>query len=1093
MPKSPAKKRTAATPLPKKPAAADTRACAASPGERLVKLALKRPEFRQRLAAFETSGSLVLDHVSAPAQGFAAALLARHLGTAKPKTALWVLCTDARHQDQLLADLAVWNVPALAFPKITHAAGDDALPDPDVQAERLTALTRLRHATPGEPRVIVMMASSLDESVPSAVDLDKHRRQFKVGQQLKLEAFVDELDQTGYEHVPQVTERGQFAKRGGILDFYSWQADEPLRLEVFDTELESIRSFDIHGQGSVRKMDHVSVIVHLPEETSSAFTVRDYLRAGDCPLWMEPNLKGFILQPGQAVITTGALGSDAEDFSTAIYENPMGVFDASDFVLHEARRKSFHMQVADWHQAGWKTVIFLHNEAEQERFLELLQPDVQPMIEIALGLLYRGFIIPSAKLAVLSGAELFGRHQVPRRIRGSKLEEAQSLRQVRDLIRELKPGDLVVHMEYGIGRFVGIEVRGEGSYKEEVMAIGYAEQAKVFVPTSEAHLVSRYVGVGGKTPSLNRIGDARWQATKKKAERAVEEFAARMLQVAAERQTVQSKPHPEDGKWQTEFEGSFLYRETPDQLRSVEEIKLDMESPRPMDRLLCADVGFGKTEVALRAAFKCVMGGRQVAILVPTTVLASQHWQNIRERMSEFPVTVEMLCRLTPPDKEKEILQGMKDGSVDIVIGTHRLISKDIKFKDLGLAVVDEEQRFGVRHKERFKELFRFIDVLTLSATPIPRTLYLALMGMRDMSTIETPPPNKQAVQTIVCQFDERVIRDAVNAELDRGGQIFFLHNRVSDIEHVAAKIKLLCPRARVLTGHGQMEGEQLEGVMHRFIDGKADVLVCTTIIESGVDIPNANTIIIDRADRFGLADLYQLRGRVGRAGQRAFAYLMLPRDFVSGGDARKRVNAMKQYSALGSGFKIAMRDLEIRGAGNLLGTEQSGHIAAVGFDMYCQMLKVSVNKLKGRRTTRPVEVNLRIDFLCLSETAMAKSLPDTQPAFIPTSLIDEPMMRIQTYRGLSETMNRKELDDLERQWRDQFGRLDLAMQNLLTTTAIRLAAAHVGISEVEIRDRKLMLKRNNAYVHLNGKFPRLSAKDTQSQLLEALKMLREL
>ncbi|MDZ4288684.1 MAG: TRCF domain-containing protein, partial [Prosthecobacter sp.] len=501
-----------------------------------------------------------------------------------------------------------------------------------------------------------------------------------------------------------------------------------------------------------------------------------------------------------------------------------------------------------------------------------------------------------------------------------------------------------------------------------------------------------------------------------------------------------------------------------------------------------------KTEVAIRAAFKAVMGGKQVAILVPTTVLARQHWLNIRERMSEFPVTVEMLCRLTPKDRERKIVKDLKDGTLDIVVGTHRVISKDIQFKDLGLVVIDEEQRFGVKHKERFKELFRLVDVLTLSATPIPRTLYLALMGMRDMSTIETPPPNKQAVQTLICPYDERIIKQAIDAELDRGGQVFFLHNRVMTIERIAQRIRELCPRARIAVGHGQMDGELLEDVMHTFMDGRADVLVCTTIIESGVDIPNANTIIIDRADRFGLADLYQLRGRVGRGGTQAHAYLLLPRDAVTAGDARKRVNAIKQYAGLGSGFKIALRDLEIRGAGNLLGTEQSGHIAAVGFDMYCQMLKQAVNKMQGRRVSRPIEVALCADFLVQSEALMLQAAEVATPAFLPSTFVEDTRLRITAYRQLGEVMTRKELDELETQWRDQFGdKLPHAVQNLLTCASIRLAASHAGVTDVEIKERKLMLTRNGKFVMLNGKFPRLTERQGYKQLQEALVMLRSL
>ncbi len=1056
----------------------------------LVDAVLGSPTFAKRFAKLGKGASeMVLDHVCREALPFAAALMVRQMELRQPGRRIWLLCDDVRIQDQVHAELAVWHCAALYFPRLHSAATEEALPDPELLAERTSVLSRWRSGGENEvPSAMVLCADSLDEPAPMLSAVEGQRRVLAPGLKFDVDALLVELDAAGYERVPVVTERGQVARRGGIIDFYSWQAEEPLRVELFDDEIESIRAFDIHHQASVRKLDRAEVIFHLSDGDTDTGWVRDYLQKGDVLVSINTEVP-----EAQVRILCGASPTGGvEDFSCALLENPLGVFDASDFVMHEARRLQFEKQVNEWHAAQWRVVIFFHNEAEAERFAEVCDPAVKEAVEPVLGILYRGFTVPTANLAVLTGAEIFGRHQTVRRVRGSKLDEAATLRKARDVLRDLREGDQVVHMDHGIGRFLEVQVREAGKRKEEVLVIEYADQARLFVPLGQAHLVSRYVGVGGKKPELSKLGDARWQRARKNAERSVEEFAARMLTIAAERQAVKGTAHPPDGKWQLEFEESFLYHETPDQLRCVDEIKRDMETDKPMDRLLCADVGFGKTEVAIRAAFKAVMGGRQVAILVPTTVLARQHWQTIRQRMSEFPVSVEMLCRLTPKHREKPILKGISDGSVDIVVGTHRLISKDVRYKDLGLVVVDEEQRFGVKHKERFKDLFRLVDVLTLSATPIPRTLYLALMGMRDMSTIETPPPNKQAVQTIICPYDERVIRAAVDAELDRGGQVFFLHNRVMSIEHVAAKIRSLCPRARVLIGHGQMDETLLEDVMQAFVDGRADVLVCTTIIESGVDIPNANTIIIDRADRFGLADLYQLRGRVGRGGTQAHAYLMLPRDFVEGGDARKRVNAMKQYAGLGSGFKIALRDLEIRGAGNLLGTEQSGHIAAVGFDLYCQMLKQAVNKSQGRKVARPVEVALRIDFLVTSEALMDDAIYGATPAFVPTSFIEDARMRIQAYRALGEVMTRKELDELEEQWRDQYGdKPPHAIQNLLTCAAIRLAAAHVGVTEVEIKDRKLMMTRNGRYVMLDGKFPRLTAKLGHQQLAETLQMLR--
>jgi transcription-repair coupling factor (superfamily II helicase) len=495
--------------------------------------------------------------------------------------------------------------------------------------------------------------------------------------------------------------------------------------------------------------------------------------------------------------------------------------------------------------------------------------------------------------------------------------------------------------------------------------------------------------------------------------------------------------------------------------------------------------------VAIRTAFKAVMGGKQVAILVPTTVLAQQHYQTFRERMSDYPVTIEMMSRFRTAAEQKKTAAGLTDGTVDIVVGTHRLISKDIQFKDLGLVVVDEEQRFGVLHKEKFKELFKKVDVLTLSATPIPRTLYLSLMGARDMSVIETPPQNRLPVETVVCGYDERIIRDAINRELARQGQVYFLHNRVMTIEKVANRILELCPQARIRIGHGQMDEHELEDVMRGFIDGEADVLISTTIIESGIDIPNANTIIIDRADRFGLADLYQLRGRVGRAQHKAYAYLMLPRDLMTVGAARKRVNAIKQYSSLGAGFKIAMRDLEIRGAGNVLGTAQSGHIINVGFDLYCQLLRQAVSKMKGEKVKPRIEITLRLDFLSLNEAEWLRE-PHLVPAFLPASYISEPKVRISAYRAHAEINNPQHLDKLRKTWRDRFGPLPEAAENLLTIAQVKLAAAATKITRVEVKDSKVMLTRGGDYILLGGKFPRLTSKSPEIALADLLTLLKK-
>jgi len=562
-----------------------------------------------------------------------------------------------------------------------------------------------------------------------------------------------------------------------------------------------------------------------------------------------------------------------------------------------------------------------------------------------------------------------------------------------------------------------------------------------------------------------------------------------LLSVQADRDALPGFAYPPDTQWQQEFEDAFVYEETEDQARSILEAKRDMESKRPMDRLICGDVGFGKTEVAIRAIFKAVQQGKQAAFLVPTTILAEQHWKNLRERYASYPVRVDCMSRLQSAKTQRDTIKGITDGSVDVVIGTHRLLSKDIKFKDLGLVVIDEEQRFGVKQKEKFKQLFRLVDVLTLSATPIPRTLYLSLTGARDMSTIETAPPNRHPVQTIVAPYDERVIREAIEREMARNGQVYFLHNRVHSIHDVEMKLRTLVTKARIVVGHGQMDAEELEDVMARFVAGEADVLLSTTIIESGLDIPNANTIIIDRADRFGLADLYQLRGRVGRAQNRAYAYLFLPRHLMTVGDAKKRVSAIKQYSQLGAGFKIAMRDLEIRGAGNLLGTAQSGHITAVGFDLYCQLLKTAVARLKGEKTGRLVETKLQLDFLAWQENE-ADENGGKAGAFLPKNYLAESRWRMDGYRRIAEANSAEDLDKLRNEWRDRYGPWPEPVERLLLATEIKILSAAQRIRVVETQDDKLMFSQGQDYIMVSGKFPRLTASDATSRLREIISWL---
>jgi transcription-repair coupling factor (superfamily II helicase) len=790
---------------------------------------------------------------------------------------------------------------------------------------------------------------------------------------------------------------------------------------------------------------------------------------------------------------------------------------APELPMAEAQRREFFQQLHRWLRQGHVVHVFCNNDGERQRFEEIWneaglppQPDAGMVARprIHLGSLARGFICEPAKFVVVTDAEIFGRYKIqrPRRL---KSPHALAARSALDIdFTDLEEGDLVVHLQHGIGRYLGLKrlpaavghgpaPAADGQLETECLVIEYApsdpanEPPKLYVPVSESHLVSKYVGAGKAHPPLNTLGGTRWAKAKEQAEKAVRDVAAELLRIQAVRETQPGHACRPDTPWQGEFESAFIYEETPDQLKAIVETKADQERAKPMDRLICGDVGFGKTEVAIRAAFKCVMDGRQVAVLVPTTVLAQQHFNNFRERMADYPIRVELLSRFRTKREQKKVVEDLAAGAVDIVIGTHRIVQEDIAFKDLGLVVIDEEQRFGVLHKEKFKRLRTLVDVLTLSATPIPRTLYLALTGAREMSTIQTPPHDRLPVETIATQYDERLIRDAIQRELNRGGQVFFLHNRVTTIETMRSKLQTLAPAARIVVGHGQMRAEDLEEVMTKFVNGEADVLLSTTIIESGLDIPNANTIIIDRADRFGLSDLYQLRGRVGRYKHQAYAYLLLPRHARLLTDVRRRISAMKQYSTLGSGFKIAMRDLEIRGAGNLLGAEQSGHITAVGFDLYCQLLKQSVGALKGEKVKPRVAVRMALDFL-EADNAVREARPvnGTTRASLPDNYVTEPHHRIEIYRKLAQATEKPSLEALQAELRDRFGPLPPAVEVLLAVAELKILASGKNVTSIEVEDNKLRLVRGGDFITLGGKFPRLTKKGPEARLKEIKRLV---
>ena len=1086
--------------------------------ELLERVAASEPIAHKLDAIAKAAWPVKFSHVIEPAQPFLAAVIAHSFRRMRDlqhitKSTIWILCPSVHSQELFYESLLNWQPDALFLPEAELAAVENVLPDPEIAAERLALLTEIERDS--RPRIVVATRASLDQSAPKRGTLQSAVTQLTRGAAAKMEQLVEQLVGSGYERVAQVTTRGQFAVRGGIVDIYSWHAPLPFRLEFFGDQIESVREFDIDSQTSVHDLRLADLLLGTADDQSGL--VRDYVAPDHLILDIEPEE----ISDAQIQISENWIETGPEDFSGAFQDCDIGEFAAGDLVLAEAKRAQFVERLKEWRTNNASIVIYFQTEGEIERFREIMAGALDGL-DFVEGTLARGFCFPAANLVVLSAAELFGRFAVHAR---RHLRRAERHRAQIDF-GELNQGDLVVHLEHGIGKFLGLQKIPVGqaprlpdgaslasgaltlqqqTQPQEVLVLEFADEARLYVPLEQAYLVSRYVGAGKRSPPLSSLGDGKWARAKIKAAASIFDYAGKMLAIQAERQMHAGNSFAPDTKWQAEFERSFPFRETPDQMKAIIDTKIDMERPRPMDRLICGDVGFGKTEVAVRAAFKAVMDGRQVAVLAPTTVLAQQHFEVFRQRMLDYPVRIEMLSRFRSQSEQKKVLQMLREGGVDIIIGTHRLISGDVVFKDLGLVVIDEEQRFGVLHKEKFKELFKLVDLLTLSATPIPRTLYLSLVGAKDMSTIETPPLNRLPVETVVSAYDERIIRAAIDRELERQGQVFFLHNRVATIERARDRIVHLCPQARVEIGHGQMDADELEAVMSRFIAGKTDVLVCTTIIESGLDIPNANTIIIDRADQFGLADLYQLRGRVGRAEHKAYAYLLLPREMMTIGAARKRISAIKQYSSLGAGFRVAMRDLEIRGAGSILGTAQSGHIVAVGFDLYCQLLKQAVTQLKGEKPRLRLDVDLRLDFVATNEAEFvappkvaravgeADSLPYKIPAFIPITYISEPALRIRAYRDIAEITSPGQLDRLRRDWRDRFGSFPLGVDNLFALIEIKLAAAESGVSRVEVRDRKLMLTRHGDFILVAGKFPRLVASKIEQHLGEVLRLIEKL
>ncbi|MCX7919976.1 MAG: transcription-repair coupling factor, partial [bacterium] len=736
----------------------------------------------------------------------------------------------------------------------------------------------------------------------------------------------------------------------------------------------------------------------------------------------------------------------------------------------------FIAQLQKWQNEAYTVFIVCDNQGQLERLDELLKskevsPEIlhtagfhprpndsgnaennklttfAPLVQraaavyVTVGQLHTGFAIPEIKLAFITDREIFSRYTRVRHFR--RFHDGVPI----STFIELTQGDYLVHEDYGIGKYLGIKKMNIDERESDFLLLEYADGDKLYVPIEQINRVQKYIAGEGIVPKLNHLGDKGWERTKQRAKEAIQQMAKELLELYGARQILTGHAFSPDTIWQREFEASFLFEETPDQLRAIQEVKENMEQPKPMDRLLCGDVGYGKTEVAIRAAFKAVLDKKQVAVLVPTTILAEQHYRTFSERLADYPIIVEMLSRFKSRKQQKDIISRIKQGTVDIVIGTHRLISNDIAFKDLGLLIIDEEQRFGVRHKEKLKQLRKEVDVLTLTATPIPRTLYMSLSGIRDISIINTPPEDRLPIITYIHRFSDTVIREAILRELNRGGQVYFVHNRVQNIAAIAEYLRKLVPEARIAIGHGQLPVKELERVMLAFIAKQYDVLVSSTIIESGLDIPNVNTIIINRADTFGLAQLYQLRGRVGRDRHQAYAYLLIPKDYTVSDIAEKRLLAIQEYTELGSGFRIAMRDLEIRGMGNLLGPQQSGHLEAIGFDLYCKLVEETIHALQGKPLPKRIETRLNLPV----------------PAYFPASYIPDERQKFWIYRRLAELNSESELDETIAELKDRYGSFPPEAQTLVDLVRLRLRAAQLGISQVSYQENQLVIQCDTA------------------------------
>jgi len=977
------------------------------------------------------------------ASALAVAALTR-AGVAADGTLVVLLPNSAAAED-FIDDFAVFSgEPSDLLPALESPGEESSGPvDDPADAARLALVKRLTLPAADRPRLVVTSIQALLSPLVDPREIEVGTRRLAVGGRLEPDELADWLGGRGWQLVDAIDRPGTFARRGGIMDLFAGDWERPVRIELFGDEIESLRTFDTVTQRSVASVDAIALtaiaattgtrhthlvdllaagsawaVVEPAEVAEEARRMHDRIGAAAGLLHPDDVLGRMQRQPSVALSALAPTGLDAS--ATLAVESVERFTGALDRVREE-------LETVGKDQEVW---VVAPSAAEETRLRELLAdsaPARARRLRFARGRLSAGFRLVPQKLVVISSDELFRREDAPRRPQKQRLSRAI------DTFLDLHEGDYVVHVAHGIGRYRGLKLLEKHGRTEEFLDVEFAESTRIYVPASCIELVQKYVGGTKLAPKLAKIGGSTWEKQKLAVQKAVADMAADMLRLQAVRESRPGIGFPADTPWQRQFEESFPFDETPDQLTAMEAIRDDMQKARPMDRLLCGDVGFGKTELAMRAAFKAAEAGSQVAVLVPTTVLAEQHRRTFAARFAEFPFTIRCLSRLTPPAEERETLEGLARKGVDIVIGTHRLAQGDIHFANLGLVVVDEEQRFGVDVKERLKALRASVDVLTMTATPIPRTLHMSMLGIRDISNLTTPPPNRMAVETKVARWDATLVRNAIERELSRGGQVFFVHNRIHDIHQVSQRLQQIVPEATIAIVHGRLSEAELEERMLAFVGGRADILLATTIIESGLDIPNANTIFIDEADTYGLADLHQLRGRVGRSHHRAWCYLLVDEAARLTSTAAKRLRAIQEFSSMGAGFSLAMRDLEIRGAGNLLGTQQSGHIATVGYELYCRLLEQAVRGLKALPPAEPPAVNV--------------DLPGE--AWLPRDYVPDIRAKIDVYRRLSRATAEGQVDELAAELADRFGPLPDEARRLLEFTRLKTLAVGLGIDSI--------------------------------------------